>query len=138
MPTVVTGHIVDVTVVMYLTVAAVTGPTAASNSMTWLKWKKPTMEKSKCNINTSFSTNLNKVGIAIFIQDDKIQLLFVKWILAKLLVFYKLYNGWFRARLWELLIFFIATGKMSEFYRNIKSYIMTVFIVLSLIVETHM
>jgi hypothetical protein len=34
MPTAVTGHIVDVTVVMYLTVAAVTGPTAASNSMT--------------------------------------------------------------------------------------------------------
>jgi len=36
-----------------------------------LKWNQPSPDKFKCNVDASFSQDLNQVGIGMCIQDDK-------------------------------------------------------------------
>ncbi|PNX55292.1 hypothetical protein L195_g048919, partial [Trifolium pratense] len=57
------------------TAATERGNSAISSSSTVklmaCKWEKPTQGRYKCNIDTSFTTQLNRVGIGMCIRDDE-------------------------------------------------------------------
>ena len=50
----------------------------SSNSIKEVKWTKPTSGRYTCNINASFSSSMNMVGIGLCLRDDACEFVLAK------------------------------------------------------------
>jgi len=84
-----------------------------------VKWIKPAKGRFKCNIDGSFSQHFNRAGIRVCIRDDTDTfvlaksnglLQFVRYMLAKLLDCYQLWNGFINYT-WDLSILSLMPKK---------------------------